>query len=189
MHFFPFNLLISSITSFSVNGVANIELLLALWQVVWESVFYLGNFSDSCWPTLLLSMVLMQHWNANKQIDMQFWNAVWGFLVWMKISYQAHNWRGSVDTTAEGGGTNDLYTTRHWYMRWSVQLSLQKPSLQTTVQLGIRGERERSPPLTKITHPSHPHLGRSQASAQPECNGRASPWGHRLLDHGSPCAR
>lgn len=59
----------------------------------------------------------------------------------------------------------------------------------TAIKLDIRGERERSPPLTKITHPSHPHLGRSQASAQPECNGRASPWGHRLLDHGSPCAR
>jgi hypothetical protein len=37
----------------------------------------------------------------------------------------------------------------------------------TFISFEIRGERERSPPLTKITHPSHPHLGRSQASAQP----------------------
>ena len=159
MDFFPFNLLISSITSFSVNGGANIELLLAQWQVVWERVFYLGNFSDSCWPTLLLSMVLMQHWNANKQIDMQFWNAVWGFLVWMKISYQAHNWRGSVDTTAEGGGTNDLYTTRHWYMRWSVQLSLQKPSLKNYCSIRNQGRARTQSPTNKNYTPESPTFG------------------------------
>ena len=31
----------------------------------------------------------------------------------------------------------------------------------------IRGERERSPPLPQIVHPSLPHLGRSQGSTKP----------------------
>ena len=39
-------------------------------------------------------------------------------------------------------------------------------------------------PLTEITLSSCPHLGQSQGSAQPKCNGRASPWGNRLGDHG-----
>ena len=51
--------------------------------------------------------------------------------------------------------------------------------------LNIRGQRERSPLLTKIAHPSRPHLGRSQRSTQPECNGRASLWENRLEDHGN----
>ena len=55
--------------------------------------------------------------------------------------------------------------------------------------LYLRGERERSPPLTKITCPSLPHLGRSQRSAQPECNGKASHWGNPLRDQGIPCTR
>ncbi|CAH2058171.1 unnamed protein product, partial [Iphiclides podalirius] len=29
----------------------------------------------------------------------------------------------------------------------------------------------------------------NQGSTQPQCNGRASPWGNRLLDHGIPYAR
>ena len=43
--------------------------------------------------------------------------------------------------------------------------------------------------LPKITRPSYTHLGQSQGSTQPQCNGRASPWGNRLLDHGNPYAR
>ncbi|KAK2900053.1 hypothetical protein Q8A73_013182 [Channa argus] len=35
----------------------------------------------------------------------------------------------------------------------------------------IRGERERSPPLPQIMQSRFPHLGNSQGSAQPECNG------------------
>ena len=35
----------------------------------------------------------------------------------------------------------------------------------------IRGERERSPPLPEIMQLRFPHLGNSQGSAQPECNG------------------
>lgn len=34
-----------------------------------------------------------------------------------------------------------------------------------------RGERERSPPLPQIMQSSFPHLGKSQGSAHPECNG------------------
>lgn len=49
----------------------------------------------------------------------------------------------------------------------------------------IRGQRERSPLLTKIAHPSRPHLGRSQRSTQPECYGRASLWENRHVDHGN----
>ena len=37
--------------------------------------------------------------------------------------------------------------------------------------LKIRGERERSPPLPEIMQSRFPHLGNSQGSAQPECNG------------------
>jgi len=43
--------------------------------------------------------------------------------------------------------------------------------------------------LPKITRPSYPHLGQSQGSTQPQCNGRVSPWGNRLQDHGNPYAR
>ena len=35
----------------------------------------------------------------------------------------------------------------------------------------VRGERERSPPLPQIMQSSFPHLGKSQGSAHPECNG------------------
>ncbi|TNV67651.1 hypothetical protein FGO68_gene3431 [Halteria grandinella] len=52
-----------------------------------------------------------------------------------------------------------------------------------------RGQRERRPPHLKIAYPSNPHLGLSQGSARPECNGRASTWGNRLADHGIPCTR
>ena len=38
--------------------------------------------------------------------------------------------------------------------------------------------------LSKITLPRYPHLGYSQRSAHPKCNGRASPWDYRLRDHG-----
>ena len=34
-----------------------------------------------------------------------------------------------------------------------------------------RGKRERSPPLPQIMQSSFPHLGKSQGSAHPECNG------------------
>lgn len=44
-------------------------------------------------------------------------------------------------------------------------------------------------PLPKITRPRYPHLGHSQKSAQPKCNGKASSWGNRLRDHGNPYAR
>lgn len=35
----------------------------------------------------------------------------------------------------------------------------------------IRGKRERSPPLPEIMQSSIPHLGTSQGSAHPKCNG------------------
>ncbi|KAI9538136.1 hypothetical protein NQZ68_017869 [Dissostichus eleginoides] len=53
----------------------------------------------------------------------------------------------------------------------------------------IRGERERSPPLPQIMQSRFPHLGNSHGSAQPECNGQASPWVNHLLDHGISPAR
>ena len=53
----------------------------------------------------------------------------------------------------------------------------------------IRGERERSPPLPEIMQSRFPHLGNSQGSAQPVCNGWASPWVNHLLDHGVSLAR
>ncbi|XP_068612254.1 LOW QUALITY PROTEIN: transmembrane protein 88 b [Brachionichthys hirsutus] len=48
----------------------------------------------------------------------------------------------------------------------------------------IRGERERSPPLPEIMQSRFPHLGNSQGSAPPKCNGGASPWVNHLRDHG-----
>ena len=53
---------------------------------------------------------------------------------------------------------------------------------------GILGgrERERSLPLPQIMLPSFPHLGKSQGSAQPKCNGKASPWRNCLDDHSVP---
>ena len=39
-------------------------------------------------------------------------------------------------------------------------------------------------PLPEIIPSSYPHLEYLQGSTQPRCNGRASPWGNRLLDHG-----
>ena len=50
----------------------------------------------------------------------------------------------------------------------------------------FRGERERSPPLPQIVLPSCLHLRQSQASAQTECNVRASTWGIDLRDHRLP---
>ena len=50
-------------------------------------------------------------------------------------------------------------------------------------------ERERSLPLPQIMLPSFPHLGKSQGSAQPKCNGKASPWRNCLDDHSVPWAR
>ena len=47
-----------------------------------------------------------------------------------------------------------------------------------------RDQRERRSPLTEITLSSFPHLGKSQGSTQPKCNGRASPWRNHLHDHG-----
>ncbi|KAL1122526.1 hypothetical protein AAG570_002857 [Ranatra chinensis] len=51
------------------------------------------------------------------------------------------------------------------------------------------GQRVRSSRLPKITRPRYPHLGYSQGSAQPQCNGGASPWRNRLVDHGNLHAR
>ncbi|XP_055486470.1 tubulin alpha-8 chain-like [Leucoraja erinacea] len=48
----------------------------------------------------------------------------------------------------------------------------------------LRGERERSPPLPQILQSSIPHLGTSQASAHPRCNGIASSWENLLSDQG-----
>ena len=45
-----------------------------------------------------------------------------------------------------------------------------------SVDVVVGGERERSPPLSQIMQSKLPHLGNSQGSARPECNGRASPW-------------
>ena len=49
-----------------------------------------------------------------------------------------------------------------------------------------RDQRERRSPLTKITHSSFPHLGKSQGSTTPQCNGAASPWRNYLGDHSLP---
>ena len=46
-----------------------------------------------------------------------------------------------------------------------------------------RDKRERRSPLTEITLSSFPHLGKSQRSAIPKCNGIAWPWGNYLCDH------
>ena len=43
-------------------------------------------------------------------------------------------------------------------------------------------ERERRTPHLEIAYPSRPHLGRSQRSTLPECNGRASLWENVLDD-------
>jgi len=37
--------------------------------------------------------------------------------------------------------------------------------------------------------PSFPHLGKSQRSTQPECNGQASLWGNCLPDHSWPLSQ
>ena len=42
------------------------------------------------------------------------------------------------------------------------------------VKVFLRGERERSPQLSQIMLPSSPHLGESQASTPPKCNGGVS---------------
>ena len=49
-----------------------------------------------------------------------------------------------------------------------------------------RDQRERRSPLTKITHSSFPHLGKSQGSTTSQCNEAASPWRNHLDDHGLP---
>ncbi|KAL8213312.1 UNVERIFIED_CONTAM: hypothetical protein K2H54_062209, partial [Gekko kuhli] len=41
----------------------------------------------------------------------------------------------------------------------------------TFVDRVARGKRERSPPLPQIMQSSFPHLGKSQGSAHPQCNG------------------
>ncbi|KAL0607503.1 Serine/threonine-protein kinase Nek4 [Plecturocebus cupreus] len=51
------------------------------------------------------------------------------------------------------------------------------------------GEREHSPPLPQMMQSSFPHLGKSQGSTHPECNGSASPWENCLRDHGISSAR
>ena len=60
---------------------------------------------------------------------------------------------------------------------------------QQHVKCFMTGTARTQSRLTKITRPSYPHLGQSQGSTQPQCNGRASTWGNRLLDHGNPYAR
>ena len=55
-------------------------------------------------------------------------------------------------------------------------LASYRSDLTFSLQQLIRGERERSPPLPQIMQSRFPHLGNSQGSAEPECNGRASPW-------------
>ena len=52
-----------------------------------------------------------------------------------------------------------------------------------------RGQRERSPPLTKIMLPSFPRLGKLQESTVPQCNGTASSQGNCLLDHSQPLSQ
>ena len=52
-----------------------------------------------------------------------------------------------------------------------------------------RGERERSPQLSQIMLPSFPHLGKSQASTPPKCNGGVSTWRNCLADHSILWAR
>ena len=64
-------------------------------------------------------------------------------------------------------------------------LTVKLASFQTD-HIVNRGQRERSPPLPEIMLPSCPHLGQSQVSAQPECNGKASTWGILLRDQGFP---
>ena len=53
----------------------------------------------------------------------------------------------------------------------------------------LRGERERSPQLSQIMLPSSPHLGESQASTPPKCNGGVSTWRNCLADHSILWAR
>ena len=60
-----------------------------------------------------------------------------------------------------------LGTTHHWYLIEEGRARTQSPTVE-------------------IMHPSFPHLGKSQRSTQPECNGQASLWGNHLLDHGWP---
>ncbi|KAL1122511.1 hypothetical protein AAG570_002842 [Ranatra chinensis] len=64
----------------------------------------------------------------------------------------------------------------------------QKNKTQETTENGSGTARTQSR-LPKITRPRYPHLGYSQGSAQPQCNGRASPWRNRLVDHGNLHAR
>ena len=56
-------------------------------------------------------------------------------------------------------------------------------------RLVLRGERERSPQLPQIMLPSSPHLGESQASTPPKCNGEVSTWRNCLDDHSFLWAR
>ena len=57
------------------------------------------------------------------------------------------------------------------------------------IRFWLRGERERSPQLSQIMLPSFPHLGKSQASTPPKCNGGVSTWRNCLADHSILWAR
>lgn len=52
----------------------------------------------------------------------------------------------------------------------------------------IKGQRERLSPLPKIIRSTHP-IWVTAGVSLPTCNGRASPWRHRLIDHGNPSAK
>ena len=54
------------------------------------------------------------------------------------------------------------------------------------VWVQVRGMRERSPPLPKISHPSLPRLGRSQASTWPSAMHKSPPGGTACLITVSP---
>ena len=50
------------------------------------------------------------------------------------------------------------------------------------------GQRERSPDYQNYA-PELPTSGAIASVTQPQCNGRMSPWGNRLPDHGNPYDR
>ena len=59
-------------------------------------------------------------------------------------------------------------------------------SLCTYFFIKYQGTRERSPPLPKISHPSLPRLGRSQASTWPSAMHKSPPGGTACLITVSP---
>ena len=77
---------------------------------------------------------------------------------------------GAFSTDGNANARNPKQLSRR-ALRLARQKARETSTRVFSVDIVIRGERERSPPLPQIMQSRFPHLGNSQGSAQPECNG------------------